>query len=138
MAIKDNSFDTQGNTLQEVAASAIVSGSFAFETTIAKFYSATDTAAGQPVAPDVGGCTINILKETLANTFAIGAEVFGDETLQTARLTPDSVSMLSSPRRPGGRSPQPTSGWASIIFSRASTICCSSSLCCYWCVAGSA
>jgi len=80
-----NIFISEGNTVEEVAASSIVPGSFAFENGLAKFYSGADTVgAGEVVAPIVGNATVKILKQTKANTFAVGASVYGDETAQTA------------------------------------------------------
>lgn len=80
-----NIFKSEGHTVDEVAASAIPAGQFAFENAIAKFYSGGDAVtAGQPVAAYVGGVTIQVLKAVKANTYSVGADVFGDETAQTA------------------------------------------------------
>lgn len=74
-----------GNTVEEIAGSAIQPGSFAFENGLAKFYTgAAEIPAGSNAAPIVGNATVQILKGTKANTYAVGATVYGDETAQTA------------------------------------------------------
>lgn len=78
-----NSFDAEGPTLRELAVANVVAGTFAFSNTIAKFYSKS-AKTGESVSPYAGGCSIRVEKTTAGNTFAIGADVFGDVSTQKA------------------------------------------------------
>ena len=88
-----NRFGTSGNTVEEVAAAEITPGTFAFMASgTAKYYSSHGKAGGNILAgetchPLVANCTVWILKENDTDTYAQGADVFGDTTDQHAETS---------------------------------------------------
>jgi predicted RecA/RadA family phage recombinase len=79
-----NTLHQTGNTIEEVVAADVTDGQFEFTASgIAKFFT-KDAVAGQLTAAHVGNVTYAVDKDSATDVYALGADVFGDETAQTA------------------------------------------------------
>ena len=71
------------STIEEIAASKIAAGTFAFENGLCKYYS-RDVEAGERVSPNVRSIRVKIDKALATDVWEVGQEVLLDEANQNA------------------------------------------------------